>query len=240
MIFSTENKVRYSEVDEQGIITIEALINYLQDCTMLHSESLGGGLKKLSESGKGWFLSAWQIDIEKLPHLYENITVYTSPYEFKGFFGSRNFWIENEQKERMLAANSIWVFMDLINNMPQKIMPEDSEMYEPMLPKIDMEYSSRKIQMPKEYRGLQHVAVHYSQIDTNHHVNNCQYITTAMEAAGLRTIPKRIRAEYKKAAVLGDIFYPFINESDGNYLVDLRNEDGVSFATITFEYNLEK
>lgn len=240
MVFSTENKVRYSEVDEQGIITVEALINYLQDCTMLHSESLGGGLKKLSESGKGWFLSAWQIDIEKIPELYEDITVYTSPYEFKGFFGNRNFWIENRQKERMLAANSIWIFMDLVNQVPQKIMPEDSEMYEPMIPKIDMEYTSRKIKMPEEYMELLPVPVHYSQIDTNHHVNNCRYIAAAMEAAGLRNIPKRIRAEYKKAAVLGDVFHPFLNESDGNYLVDLRNEAGASFATVTFEYNLEK
>lgn len=240
MVFSTENKIRYSEVDEQGIITIQALINYLQDCTMFHSESLGGGLRKLSESGKGWFLSAWQIDIEKIPELYENITVYTSPYEFKGFFGNRNFWIENKNGERMLAANSIWIFMDLINQVPQKIMPEDSAIYEPMIPKINMEYTSRKIKMPTEYKKLPSVPVHYSQIDTNHHVNNCQYITTAMEAAGLRLIPKRIRAEYKKAAVLGDIFYPFLNESEGNYLIDLRNEDGASFATVTFEYNLEK
>ncbi len=240
MVFFTENKIRYSEVDENGKITVKALVNYLQDCTMLHSESIGGGLKQLSESGKGWFLSAWQIDIEKIPKLYENITVYTSPYEFKGFFGNRNFWIENEQKERMLAANSIWIFMDLVNQVPQRITPKESRMYEPMLPKLEMDYTSRKIRMPDEYRALAPVEVQYSQIDTNHHVNNCQYITTAMEAAGLREIPKRIRAEYKKAAVLGDVFYPFLNEDNGNYLIDLRNAEGTSFATVTFEYNLEK
>ena len=115
MIFSMDGKVRYSEVDENGTVTAGALINYLQDSTMLHSEVLGGGVKHLDEIGNGWFLSAWQIDIEKVPKLYENITVYTNPYEFKGFFGNRNFWIENENKERMVAANSIWIYMDIKN-----------------------------------------------------------------------------------------------------------------------------
>ena len=240
MIYSMDGRVRYSEADENGNITIKALVNYLQDCTMFHSEALGGGIKHLSETGSGWFLYSWQIDIEKIPHLYDNIIVYTSPYENKGFFGNRNFWIENENKERMVAANSIWIYMDLASQTPKRITPEESRLYEPMLPKIDMEYTPRKIELPTEFEALEPVAVHYSQIDTNHHVNNCQYIATAVTAADIKTLPQRIRAEYKKAAVLGDVFHPYLNVENGNYTVDLRSPEGNSFATVTFEYNLEK
>ncbi len=240
MIFSMDGKIRYSEVDEDGMLTVGALVNYLQDSTMLHSESIGGGLKILNENKEGWFLYSWQIDVEKIPELYENITIHTSPYEFKGFFGGRNFWIENELGEKMVVANSIWIFMDVETQTPKRIYPEISAIYEPLLPKIDMEYTSRKIKMPDEFESLEPIKVHQSQIDTNHHVNNSQYIITAMKAAGLQQMPKRIRAEYKKAAVLDDIFYPFVNTQNDNYTVDLRNAAGESFATVTFEYNLEK
>ena len=240
MIFSMDGKIRYSEVDEDGKLTVGALVNYLQDSTMFHSESLGGGLKILKENNEGWFLYSWQIDIEKIPELYENITVHTNPYEFKGFFGGRNFRIENEAGEDMVVANSIWIFMDIATQTPKRVYPEISAIYEPLLPKLDMEYTSRKIKMPEKFDALEAVRVDYSQIDTNHHVNNSQYIVTAMKAAGLRQMPKRIRAEYKKAAVLDDVFYPYVNKDSDKYTVDLRNAEGESFATVTFEYNLEK
>ena len=35
--------VRYSEADHNGLITPDALINYFQDCTMVHSELCGRG-----------------------------------------------------------------------------------------------------------------------------------------------------------------------------------------------------
>lgn len=240
MIFSMDGKIRYSEVDEDGKLTVGALVNYLQDSTMFHSESLGGGLKILKENNEGWFLYSWQIDIEKIPELYENITVHTNPYEFKGFFGGRNFRIENEAGEDMVVANSIWIFMDIATQTPKRVYSEISAIYEPLLPKLDMEYTSRKIKMPEKFDALEAVRVDYSQIDTNHHVNNSQYIVTAMKAAGLRQMPKRIRAEYKKAAVLDDVFYPYVNKDSDKYTVDLRNAEGESFATVTFEYNLEK
>lgn len=240
MIFSMDGKIRYSEVDEDGKLTVGALVNYLQDSTMFHSESLGGGLKILNENNEGWFLYSWQIDIEKIPELYENITVHTNPYEFKGFFGGRNFRIENEAGEDMVVANSIWIFMDIATQTPKRVYPEISAIYEPLLPKLDMEYTSRKIKMPEKFDALEAVKVDHSQIDTNHHVNNSQYIVTAMKAAGLRQMPKRIRAEYKKAAVLDDVFYPYVNKDSDKYTVDLRNAEGESFATVTFEYNLEK
>ena len=36
------------------------------------------------------------------------------------------------------------------------------------------------------------------------------------------------------SAVLGDVFYPYVNEENGKYVVDLRDAEGVSYAVIEF------
>jgi len=51
----------------------------------------------LKEHAQAWFLASWQIVVERLPVLGEKITVKTWPYNFKGFYGYRNFTIEDAE-----------------------------------------------------------------------------------------------------------------------------------------------
>ena len=85
-MYEMKGRVRYSEVDSDGRLTIPALINYLQDCCTFQSEDLGVGLPYLRERGIGWFVTSWWIHVEKLPAMGEHITVKTWPY------ASGDFW----------------------------------------------------------------------------------------------------------------------------------------------------
>lgn len=49
----------------------------------------------------------------QIPELCDNITIGTYPYEFRGFMGFRNFFMEDDKGERIIRANSIWSLMDL-------------------------------------------------------------------------------------------------------------------------------
>ena len=238
MIFTMDGKIRYSEVSEDKRLTVTSLVNYLQDSVMLHSEFVGEGIKSLGARNEGWFLTAWQIDIDDVPSVYDDVKVHTSPYDFKGGFGFRNFWIENTEGKRMVAANSCWIFMDLDKMSPKKITEEAMAPYLPMIPAIEMEYLPRKIKVPADCEALETVKVTSDLLDSNHHVNNCQYIATAMKVLGLNKMPRRIRTEYKKAAVLDEVFHPFYKEENGNFLVDLQDGNGTTFAVVTFEYNI--
>ena len=51
-----------------------------------------------------------------------------------------------------------------------------------------MEYESRKIALPKEAKELESFPVRRYHIDTNEHVNNCQYVQMALES-----LPKKIK-----------------------------------------------
>ena len=56
--YEFEARVRYSEIGHRGTITIPALINYFQDCSTFHSETVGLGMEHLRQEKKAWGSSA--------------------------------------------------------------------------------------------------------------------------------------------------------------------------------------
>ena len=49
-MYEFDSRVRYSEVDHHGTMTVPALINYFQDCSTFQSEDLGIGTTVLKEA----------------------------------------------------------------------------------------------------------------------------------------------------------------------------------------------
>lgn len=76
-----------------------------------------------------------------------------------------------------------------------------------------------------------------SQIDTNEHVNNCQYIQMALEIMPECSRAGSIRVEYKKSAVLGDIIVPYTAVLPERKVVELCGLDGKRFAIVEFKEN---
>ena len=72
-MYRFESRVRFSEIDHTEMMTLPALVNYFQDCSTVHSESLGLGIEALKEKGKAWILSSWQIVVERYPKMGEEI-----------------------------------------------------------------------------------------------------------------------------------------------------------------------
>ena len=84
VMYSFESRIRYSETDSDGRLTLLSLMDYFQDCSTFQSEDLGVGLSFLRERKVVWVLSSWQIAIERLPEMGERVSVGTFPYDFKG------------------------------------------------------------------------------------------------------------------------------------------------------------
>ena len=106
----------------------------------------------------------------------------------------------------MLAyANSIWVFMDLAAGRPTKPGKEEVEAYG-MEPALEMEYAPRKIKLPEKAILVDTFTVRKYHIDTNNHVNNCQYVQMAMEVLREDMRIRQVRVEYKKSAVMEMLF----------------------------------
>lgn len=131
-----------------------------------------------------------------------------------------------------MKANSCWFFYDLEKNCPARVSQNEIRGYGLGEEKLDMEYAPRKIFFPEEYEEGQPVIVSRHHIDTNHHVNNAQYVEIAREALPQDLIIKELRAEYKNAAVLGDEIIPKISQIPEGFVVSLGNRDHKIYANI--------
>jgi len=223
------SRVRFSEVGADEKMTLEALLDYFQDCSTFHSEDIGVGINYLKEVGMVWVLSSWQIVIYRYPKLCENITVGTFPYDFKGAIGYRNFFMKDESGNMLAVANSVWTLLDVEKMFPVKPTALMIEKYL-IEEKMDMEYAPRKIVMAEKGVEQEYIIVKKHQIDTNHHVNNGQYVRMAMGFLPEKYQIHQMRAEYRKSAMLNDIIVPTVrmvrsSETTGICQIALQTED---------------
>lgn len=230
MIYSFDSRIRFSEVDENGYLKFDNVINYLQDCSTFQSEDLGIGVEHLRRKNLVWVVSFWQVDIIKYPKMGDNVKIGTFAYDYKSFIGYRNFFLQDEKGEYLVKANSIWALLNTETGRPEKADPDDMALYGKE-ERLDMEYKPRKIVVPENMQELEPIEVKPYHLDVNHHVNNGQYISIAFSCLPEKKMPKSIRVEYRNQARLGDVIYPF---TDGK-VVDLRNKEGVSYCVIDLE-----
>ena len=57
MAYSFSGRVRYSEIGENGLLTLPGVLNYFQDCSTFQSEEVGLGMEVLKEWKRFWVLS---------------------------------------------------------------------------------------------------------------------------------------------------------------------------------------
>lgn len=234
-MYTFNSRVRYSEVDSNARLTLDGIINYMQDCTNFQSEDLGVGLEFHKEKNLAWILNSWQIVIDEYPKMGENITIGTQSFGYEKMFGHRNFLITKEDGSRVAIANSLWVLMDLEKNRPRIVTPEIGDVYGKHKP-LEMEYAPRKIKMPENVVKGREFVVQESQLDTNHHVNNGQYVRMAMNQIELPKVSE-LRVEYKKQALLGDMIVPFICRQENKTFVSLDDVDGKAYAVVQFNHS---
>ena len=198
----------------------------------MQSEDAGVGIGYLGREKKAWLLSSWQIVIGRRPVLGDRIKVLTWPYAVKGLYALRNFAILDEKGEYLVKANSYWFLMNTETGRPMRITDADTDPYGEFNPKIEMEDAGRKIAVPKEMEETGRLVVMKHLLDTNLHVNNAQYVDIARELVPSGIEIGEIRAEYRKAAVLGDEIVVKRAREGMSRLVSLCNANGDVFANV--------
>ncbi len=226
-----ESRIRFSEVDHTRKITLPGIINYFQDCSSFQAEDLGVGIDYCARHERAWVLSAWQVVVDRYPVMGERVQVSTWATKFEGVVGRRNFCMTDDSQKALAYANSVWVYMDTKKRRPSKPDTHEIELYGEGEP-FPMEYAPRKIELPADLEEGEAFPVRSSQIDTNEHVNNCQYVQMALECLKDAITVRQLRAEYKKSAVYGDIIYPKTAREEGRRVTELCDEAGKPYAVV--------
>lgn len=233
MDYSFNSRVRYSETGEDGRLTLPGVLNYFQDCSTFHAESIGLGGNVLKNRDRAWVLSSWQVVVEEYPVLGTEIRIRTAPYAFKGFMGMRNFVMETTDGKKLAWANTNWTYLTISTGIPTRLTPADTDGYV-LSEKLEMDYAPRKIKLPEDMIPQEAFAVQKHHLDTNHHVNNCQYVQMAMEYIEHAGDIRQVRVEYKNSAVYGDIIVPKVAAEETRTVVELCDESDRIFATVEF------
>lgn len=97
-----------------------------------------------------------------------------------------------------------------------------------------MEYASRKIAAAGEGVLQEPLTVKKHHLDTNHHVNNQQFLDMAMDFLPEGFCIGQVRAEYKRQAFLHDVLVPRVTEEGSRVVVKLEDENGGVYMIAEF------
>ena len=235
-MYEYRKRIGFSECDTDRKLSVTSLIDAFQDCSTFQSEDLGVGFDVLQGEHLVWVINYWELEIGELPHLCDYVTVGTFPYGFKACFGLRNFYMKDEEGHFLVKANSMWTLIDSDDIRPVKAPDFLREAYV-VEEKLDMSYSPRKVLIPADdgitvtAKDPVHIQVHH--LDSNHHVNNGQYVKLALSQTGYEQV-SHLRIDYRRQAKLGDVIYPVVYSGENDSYVALNDGEGNPFSVSRF------
>ena len=227
-MYEFTERIRYTELDENRNLSLVSIINFMQDCCIYEAEDGGVGIDWLKEHKTAWMLTGWQVKINRRPVFCERVKIKTWACGFRHFLGMRNFTIRNaETDELLIYAYSEWAYVNTELQRPERSVPkEELEVYGIAEP-LDMEFERGRIPVPETLEAKAPITVTELNLDTNHHVNNGQYVAMAcaMVEQGTGEFTD-FRCEVRQQSMLGDVLFPYVGEEDGVTTVILNDPEG--------------
>lgn len=217
-MYTYNKKILFSDIDSSAKLSVGKLLDAMQDCVNINSESIGKGIEYMMEKRRTWFAISWNIEIKRFPKMFEDVVVKTWPYDFSTSIGYRNIVITDAEGEDIVCADSMWTLMDMETGRPTKICEEDSKGYD-VEDRYPMENLGRKIKLPKNFKEVESIVVRKSDIDYNGHMSNGKYIQIADEYLPSGIEIKRIRVEYKNQSKYNERLRILLSKQDAVYTV---------------------
>lgn len=237
-MYEYDKRIGFSECDTNKKFTVTALIDAFQDCSTFQSEDAGAGFDALEPMHLVWVINYWELQILSLPKLCDHVTVGTFPYSFKSCFGLRNFYLKDDKGDYLVKANSMWTLIDSVTVKPVKAPDFVKNAYD-VEQKLDMPYTSRKVLIPEGEEVSVHerepVRIQEYHLDSNHHMNNGQYVKLAMSGLPAGEITG-LRIDYRRQAMLGDTIYPVVYEKGNERVVALYDDRKSPFSVSQYIY----
>lgn len=176
MYYQEENVVKVYQCDVNNRMKISAAMQQMQQAASEQLERLGLPYEKLLEEEMVFLLSKICIKVHRMPVLGEHVLTGTAPVRTQGARFVREFVIDAPGGDRLLSAVSLWL---LLNPNTRKVLRPQSFPYALPFRNSVVEKVIGNVTLPKPADGEEglrtEMAVRYSHIDCNHHVNNSVY-----------------------------------------------------------------
>ena len=142
-MYSSIQNIKYSNMDMNNVFRVSDLFDMFQDTSISHTKSLNFEEDSI-HARYVWLLLEWQIEINRLPMLYEDIEIFTHPYSNKGYFGRRSFYMNSvtNKEEFIVKADSTWMLYDTVEKRSSRV--ENNHFPYQLFPAIEMELEKTK------------------------------------------------------------------------------------------------
>ena len=172
--------VRYGEIGENGVATLSALGNWLQEAAGLSADELGFGENDLLPYGVTWILTRLVLRIDRLPSAGEILRVHTWPSSADKL-AHRGYEVFDAQDRLIVSGGSSWTVMNLADRSMTTV-PEAIAQKFPSSPRPCDSFACRVVPRIKgDNVSSCLLRVRRDDLDINGHVNNTRYLAWLME-----------------------------------------------------------
>ncbi len=228
-------RIRYSEADSSGRLSMCGLLRLFQDCGYFHAADRGLARKYTEDTGCTWYLLSWHIQSFRMPEICETVKISTGVYGIAGSLSKKALYMYSAGGELLAAGDTLWVYMNTKTQKPEETPrglwhTEDNAERCAALPAV-----TRRISVPCGGTRLAPQTVDDYLTDTNGHANNVKLTELAMELAGMRDCCAALRTEFGKQAPHGSTIIPEVARiPDGTAFTVFRDTSGSVLSLYEF------
>lgn len=241
-LYTKNFSVNFSDVGENNRLTNKGLLRLMQEISGIHSDSLGYGVNDTPKTGLAWLILNWKLKVFSRPKWNTNLTLKTWARWQKSLYSCRDIEVYDDENNLIAVATSKWILFDVNKQSIFKITPEVRNKF-PALEKSVFEGEAiKKLKEPTTSNFVCEYKIQRRDIDTNHHVNNLNYLDYAYEA-----LPEDIYTNidfsnveilYKHEAKLGDTLSIFYSHTgDNEHIITIKDEERKNLHAIIKLYN---
>ena len=167
--------VSFRDVDATKHITMNAIVDYMQEIANQHAEILGIDFSTRVDAQKlYWIVSRAKVQVEKYPVLGDKITFITQTAGIDKLFAVRHFDIVDGSGEKIGYIIGDYVLMDQQTKRPIRLKNLEGTLK--CLEKPYIGESLPKLKGPVSREQYDERKVRSSEIDLNAHMNNAHYV----------------------------------------------------------------
>lgn len=243
-IHSIDHTIACYEADANKMMRPTAMLDMMQEAANTNASSLGFGYDELIATNTAWVLSRIHLRFNRYPQWRDKVNLKTWHKGIAKLFYLRDFILSDSNGDTLAVATSSWLIIDLntrrlvrnsdLASSPEKCTKEDA-IAEP----------ANKVVLPVDIEPelVRKHPVTWSEIDTNGHVNNVDYVVWAIDAVKTEDIKehqlKELLINYDAEVMPGDVVkisrVRIENEEGITYYITGRVADKQNFAVkLTF------
>lgn len=229
-IYTKNFEVIFSDINQNNQLSNRGILRMMQEIAMMHSDSLGYGLNNVEETGFAWLLLNWKLKVFSRPKWKTILTINTWSRSMNPLFAYRDLEIYDDENNIVAIASSKWLLFDINKQSISKITPEIKEIFPNVDKSVFEGKFNEKLKEPVNSDFIMDYKIQRRDIDTNHHVNNLNYLDYAYEA-----LPEdiyfnmdfsNVEIMYKHEAKLGGTITVFYSHTEENeYIITIKDQE---------------